>query len=133
MMITATEAQNNFGKYLKLCRKESIIITRNGKREAMLINAVPAETDAVNELFPVYGISPRKNPDWVTYSRFMEICEKSEGRFELIDGDVYELASPAFSHQKALEYCITNFLNISAPAVGVMYSLHRLISSWFVN
>ena len=31
MKITATEAQNNFGKYLKLCRRESIIITKKRK------------------------------------------------------------------------------------------------------
>ncbi len=30
MLITATEVQNNFGKYLRLCSIEKVAITRNG-------------------------------------------------------------------------------------------------------
>jgi prevent-host-death family protein len=36
MIITTTEVQNNFGKYLKLAVEEDIIITRNGKKIARL-------------------------------------------------------------------------------------------------
>ncbi|HAK46754.1 MAG TPA: hypothetical protein DCO79_12665 [Spirochaeta sp.] len=40
------------------------------------------------------------NPDWVTYSQFVEYTEQNDGRFELIDGIIYKLASPAFTHQR---------------------------------
>ena len=103
MIITATEAQNNFGKYLRLCKHQNIIITRNGKREALLVPFPPgSEGSEICEQIYTYGTSPRKDPDWITYSRFMEICENSENRYELIDGKVYLLASPKVSHQRIL-------------------------------
>lgn len=108
--ITATEAQNNFGKYLKLCRRESIMITRNGKRQAMLVNFVPDEEGIVSDINSVYGTSPKQNPEWVTYSKFVEMDEDNEGRYELIDGEIFELASPTFSHQRILG-AIYNFLH----------------------
>ena len=88
MYVSATEVQNNFGKYLKLCKIENVIITRNGKKQAILL------------YFP-------RNPEgfeagYVTYKRFLEMTEKSENRYELIDGVVYLLASPGFSHQRIL-------------------------------
>ena len=36
MLITSTEAQNNFGKYLRLVEQEDIIITKNGKKSSPL-------------------------------------------------------------------------------------------------
>ena len=68
----------------------------------MLINCIPDQADAASDMFPFYGTSPKKNPDWVTYSKFVEIDESTEGRFELIDGEVFELAAPSFTHQKIL-------------------------------
>lgn len=100
--VSTTEVQNNFGKYLNLCQREPIVITKNGKRIAMLMNVIPDDAEFANEAFPVYGTSPRKNPNWVTYSQFVKMDEENEGRFELIDGEVFELAAPSFSHQKAL-------------------------------
>ena len=102
MEITATEAQNNFGKYLKECRSENVIITKNGKRQAFLIGFSSLIEDSACEAAPFYGTSPRRNPDWITWSRFMELSENSEGRYELIDGEVYLLASPSIWHQKIL-------------------------------
>ncbi|NSW91294.1 MAG: type II toxin-antitoxin system Phd/YefM family antitoxin, partial [Firmicutes bacterium] len=37
MIVTTTELQNSFGKYLKFSETEDIIITKNGKRVAMLV------------------------------------------------------------------------------------------------
>lgn len=37
MEISSTEARNNFGRYLKLARFEEIIITKNGKRAAVIM------------------------------------------------------------------------------------------------
>ena len=36
MYISSTEAQNNFGRYLKLAQFEDIIITKNGKKMLVL-------------------------------------------------------------------------------------------------
>ena len=38
MIVPSTEMQNNFGKYLDLCRKEQIIVTRNGRKRALLVH-----------------------------------------------------------------------------------------------
>ena len=100
MYVSATEVQNNFGKYLKLCKIENVIITRNGKKQAMLLY-FPRNSEGfeAGEPFPDYGTSPKKD-GWVTYKQFMEMTEKSDARYELIDGVVYLLASPGFSHQR---------------------------------
>lgn len=100
MYVSATEVQNNFGKYLKLCKYENVIITRNGKKQAMLLY-FPRNYEGfeAGEPFPDYGASPKKD-GWVTYRQFMEMTEKSDARYELIDGVVYLLASPGFSHQR---------------------------------
>lgn len=102
MYVSATEVQNNFGKYLKLCKVENIVVTRNGKKQAMLLY-YPRNTDGfeAGEPFPDYGTSPRKEGH-VTYQQFLDMTEQSDNRYELIDGEVFLLASPAFTHQRIL-------------------------------
>ena len=102
MYVSATEVQNNFGKYLKLCKIENVIITRNGKKQALLLY-FPRNSEGfeIGEPFPDYGTSPRKE-EYVSYRQFLEMTEKSENRYELIDGVVYLLASPNFTHQRIL-------------------------------
>ena len=102
MYVSATEVQNNFGKYLKLCKIENVIITRNGKKQALLLY-FPRNTEGfeAGEPYSDYGTSPRKE-EYVSYRYFLEMTEKSENRYELIDGVVYLLASPRFTHQRIL-------------------------------
>lgn len=102
MNVSATEVQNNFGKYLKLCKIENIIITRNGKKQALLLY-FPRNSEGfeAGEPFVDYGTSPRK-VEYVSYQQFLDMTEKSENRYELIDGVVYLLASPNFTHQRIL-------------------------------
>ena len=102
MYISATEVQNNFGKYLKLCKVENIIITKNGKKRALLLY-YPRNSEGyeAGEPFADYGTSPKKE-GYVTYQQFVEMTENSENRYELIDGVVYLLASPNFTHQRIL-------------------------------
>jgi len=102
MYVSATEVQNNFGKYLKLCKIENIIITRNGKKQALLLY-FPGNSKGfeAGEPFVDYGTSPRKE-EFVSYRQFLDMTEKSENRYELIDGVVYLLASPSFTHQRIL-------------------------------
>ena len=102
--VSATTMQNNFGKYLKLCEKDNVIITKNGKKRALLLY-YPRNHDGYEAGEPVYdyGTSPKKRPEfWVTYREFLEMTENSEKRYELIDGVVYLLASPGFRHQTVL-------------------------------
>ena len=109
MKVSATEIQNNFGKYLKLCKIENVIITRNGKKQAMLLY-FPRDLEGfeAGEPFSDYGTSPRKG-EYVSYRQFLEMTEKSENRYELIDGVVYLLASPGFTHQRILGELYTAF------------------------
>lgn len=95
MRITSTDAQNNFGKYLKYTEaNEEIIITRNGKDVAKIVQC----NDTLKEGAAEY----RTNSEWVTYEEYLELVENSEHRFELIDGVIYNMASPSYKHQHAV-------------------------------
>ena len=102
MLVPATEVQNNFGKYLRICAIEPVVITRNGIPQAVLsAGGDGAGVSMVWESVVEYGTSPRKD-QLLSYQDFMDLTEKSDNRYELIDGVVYQLASPAFSHQRIL-------------------------------
>lgn len=98
MKVPSTEVQNNFGKYMKIAAElEDVVITRKGREIAKLVpcedRSIIAE-EAVN-----YIVSSNRK---MTYSEFIEMTEKSELRYELIDGEVFCLASPSYNHQLAL-------------------------------
>jgi len=99
MLVTATEVQNNFGKYLRLCAIEPVVITRNGVPQAVLSTNVDASS--VLEHAIGYGTSPRRD-DALGYRDFIDLTENSDNRYELIDGVVYQMDSPSFTHQKIL-------------------------------
>jgi len=97
MEITSTEAQNNFGQYLKLAQFEDIIVTKNGKR-ALIIRPYEEPTaggSAVAEEAESYDWETEK----ISYEDFLKLSEESENRYEYIDGEVYLLSSPAYDHQ----------------------------------
>ncbi len=56
MSITATELKNNLGKYLRLAETEDILITKNGKVVAKLVNPYQNRVDTARSLF---GILPK--------------------------------------------------------------------------
>ena len=47
MIVTATEFKTNFGKYLDMLTKEDILITRNGKIIAKVINPQVSAVDSL--------------------------------------------------------------------------------------
>ncbi|MGI1659016.1 MAG: type II toxin-antitoxin system prevent-host-death family antitoxin [Desulfitobacterium sp.] len=94
MRINTTDIQNAFGKYLALVEKEDIIITKNGKSVAKLIHYNEPDFFLVHEEAKKYR--PTKK---VSYEEYMELVESSDQRYELIDGEIYLLASPSFKHQ----------------------------------
>lgn len=55
MIVTATEFKTNLGRYLELVDDEEIIITRNGRRIAKLVDASHDKADILQALI---GILP---------------------------------------------------------------------------
>ncbi len=94
MRVNTTDIQNAFGKYLSLSEKEDIIITKNGKSVAKLIRYNEPDVFLVHEEAKKY--QPVKT---ISYEEYMELVESSDQRYELIDGEIYLLASPSFIHQ----------------------------------
>lgn len=109
MVVSATKFQNNFGKYLEISRKENVVVTKNGKRRALLLG-YPRNHDGYEAGEPDYGYStsPRKE-NRVTYQEFLKLTEESDKRYELIDGVVYMLASPGYTHQRILGDLYSDF------------------------
>lgn len=94
MKVPSTQVQNNFGKYLKYVEAhEEIIVTKNGKDIAKIVPCL----EGVRE-----GAAEYRTSSWVSYEEFLELTEASDQRFELIDGVVYNLASPSYKHQHAV-------------------------------
>ncbi len=107
MIVTTTEVQNNFGKYLKLALEEEIIITRNGKKVARLMGYNRENEAEVKEEAVPYGYDGMK----VSYEKFKEISEASDSRYEYIDGRIYLLASPAVNHQRVIRKIFGKFIS----------------------
>jgi len=107
MIISTTDIQNKFGMYLKLAEYEDVIITKNGKKAAKLSVFKEEEDEWVfRESMPEYAVPHEK----VSYEEFLKITEESEHRYELINGEVYFLASPFYPHQKAVKEILTEFV-----------------------
>ena len=106
MVITTTDIQNNFGKYLKLAGYEDVVITKNGKKVARLSTCKEDEW-TLRETSPEYAATHVK----VSYEQFLKLTEESEHRYELIDGEIYFLASPLYPHQKAVKEIFGEFIN----------------------
>jgi prevent-host-death family protein len=94
MRINATDLQNAFGKYLALTEKEDIIITKNGRSVAKLTRYNEPDYFLIHAETLKYKTTRK-----ISYEEYMELVESSDQRYELIDGEVYLLASPAFDHQ----------------------------------
>lgn len=105
MKVSSTEVQNNFGKYLKIAADlEDVIVTRNGYEIAKLVPC--EERSAIAEEAANYIYNGR----WkVSYEEFLKMVESSDLRYEYIDGEVYLLSSPAYSHQAAVSEILFAF------------------------
>ena len=101
MIISSTEVQNNFGRYLMLATKEPVIITKNGKEVAQLTSLIDDREE--KEKFMVAETSRHiYGGREASYEEFLELTQNNEQRYEYIDGEIYYMASPRTSHQKAL-------------------------------
>lgn len=107
MEVTSTEAQNNFGQYMKFAYFEDIIVTKNGKRTVVIKPYREEQENAsrVEEMAEAYKLENQKNENCnpvirrISFEEFLKLSEESENRYEYIDGEVYLLASPSYSHQ----------------------------------
>lgn len=100
MEIPSTEVQNDFEKYLKFSQLEDVVITKNGRKIAVIKACSEDEHgDAVlAERAEAYAGNPK-----MTYEEFLQFSEGSENRYEFIGGEVYLMASPSYAHQSAIE------------------------------
>ncbi len=105
MIVSTTEVQNNFGKYLKLVNEEDIIISKNGKKVARLVKYFEDNDYIIREGSSAYSHEGMK----VTYEEFLMITRESENRYEYIDGQIYLLASPKVQHQKIIMVLSSEF------------------------
>lgn len=108
MIVKSTEIKNNFGKYLKLLEKEDIIVTKSGSPVARLTKHNDwKDADRICEEAIEYGT----NYDGIkmTYEEFLEMREKTDDRYEYIDGMAYYIASPVITHQRILGNLYTIF------------------------
>lgn len=98
MKVPSTEVQNNFGKYIKIAAElEDVVITRKGREIAKLVSCeerIIVAEEAVNYVFG--------NKQKMSYEDFVKFSEKSDQRYELINGEVYLMASPSYNHQSAI-------------------------------
>lgn len=106
MRVNTTDLQNAFGKYLSLVEKEDIIVVKNGKGVAKLSRYADPDNYLVREEAKTY-----KTPRRVSYEEYMALVEASEQRYELIDGEIYLMASPSFSHQILVNEIAWHFHN----------------------
>ncbi|MEA4925425.1 MAG: type II toxin-antitoxin system prevent-host-death family antitoxin [Syntrophomonadaceae bacterium] len=106
MRVNTTDLQNSFGKYLSLVEKEDIIVTKNGKSVAKLVRYHEPDYYLVHEEAKNYKTTKK-----VSYEEYMELVDSSDQRYELIDGEIYLLASPSFKHQIAVSEIAWHFNN----------------------
>lgn len=106
MRVNATDLQNAFGKYLALTEKEEVIVTKNGKSVAKLIHYTEPDYFLVHEEAKEYKAQRKIN-----YEEYLAIVDSSDQRYELIDGEIYLLASPSFNHQVVVREITVVFHN----------------------
>ncbi|PKM94876.1 MAG: prevent-host-death protein [Firmicutes bacterium HGW-Firmicutes-1] len=107
MRVSTTDIQNSFGKYLaQAIAEEDIIITKNGKGVAKLVAFEDEQSGMIKE----QGLNYKKERK-VTYEEYLEIVENTDERYELIDGEIYYMASPLFKHQVAVNEIFGHFYN----------------------
>jgi prevent-host-death family protein len=106
MRVNSTELQNAFGKYLAMTEQEDIIITKNNTSVAILSKYRDSIPYIIRD-----GQAEYDTPEKATYEQFEALTERSDKRFELINGIIYELASPGLDHQIIVNRIFGKLLN----------------------
>ena len=110
MFVNATDVKNNFGFYLGVLEKEDVIVVRNGKPVARLtphkgwgqglrLGEEPAE-------YGTYDADEPEKDEYdgrsMTYSQFIRMYEKTDKRYEYIDGKAWLMGAPTEEHQRII-------------------------------
>ncbi len=105
MIVKATEIKNNFGKYLKALDTGDVIVTKNGSPVARISKCDDwrgvsrnDEAGMVSEAAVPYNSGGRK----MSFEEFLEMREKTEDRYEYIDGEAFYIESPSITHQQII-------------------------------
>jgi prevent-host-death family protein len=106
MRVSATDLQNAFGKYLALTEKEDIVIVKNGKSVAKLVHYAEPDFFLLHEEAQAYLTTQK-----ISYEEYLALVNSSDQRYELIDGEIYLLASPSFNHQIVVNELAWHFHN----------------------
>ncbi len=101
MIVSSTEIQNNFGRYLMLAAKEPVTITKNGRVVAQLTSLVD-NPEEKNEFMIAETSRHAYGGRDASYEEYLELSNNSDDRYEYIDGEIYYMASPRTTHQKSL-------------------------------
>lgn len=109
MEISSTEAQNNFGRYLKLAQFEDIIVTKNGKKAVVIKRYEEPGKSALTIAEKAEGYTWQNEK--ISYDDFLKLTEASENRYEYIDGEVYLLTSPSYDHQSIIVEIVNAMYN----------------------
>lgn len=116
MIVNSTELQNNFGKYLMFAAQEDIVITRNGLEIARLTAIKDAASNSgtttvtVAEKAEIYSCGDYGGRK-ASYEELLKLTNDTDERYEYIDGEIYQLASPKTAHQRALTELFGIFYN----------------------
>lgn len=120
MEVSSTDMQNNFGKYLRLCSKEDIVITKNGKTIAKLIDCTNKDVNSLQikeEAEEYFNLNKK-----VSYEEFLKLTDNSEERYEYIDSEIYLLASPKIVHQFVITKLMIKFGNFFSDSKCIPFA-----------
>ncbi|MFW5787738.1 MAG: type II toxin-antitoxin system prevent-host-death family antitoxin [Halanaerobiales bacterium] len=106
MRVNSTDLQNAFGRYLSLVEKEDVIIVKNGETVAKLIQYSDPEDFIIHEEAKQYNKNKK-----ISYEEYISLVNSSEQRYELIEGQIYLLASPGYNHQIVVNEISWHFNN----------------------
>ncbi|QUH31574.1 type II toxin-antitoxin system Phd/YefM family antitoxin [Vallitalea guaymasensis] len=104
MVVNSTDIKTNFGKYLDLVQKEDIVITRN-KKPVAILTKYSKYRDIIKDGSGDYIYDNSE----ITYDEFIEVYKNTDGRFEYLDGVVYQLIPPSHTHQHIISCIIGEF------------------------
>ncbi len=117
MYVNATDVKNNFGFYLEMLSREDVIVLRNGKPFARLTAHKEWEQGLrLGDAPAEYGYEDASEPDemdgkQLTYSQFMKFYEKTDKRYEYIDGRAWLMGAPTEQHQRIIGNLHARFYN----------------------
>lgn len=110
MIVNATDVKNNFGFYLEMLAREDVIVLKNGKPVARLSRhsgwdqglRLGEEAAEYNLDGTLHNDDDKLAGKHLTFSQFMKYYEKTDKRYEYIDGQAWLMGAPTEQHQRII-------------------------------